>query len=136
MTQRSLCIWRRSNPVRERYTVSVPARCSDFDEFKGWLRKRFPIGNTKAHIYFVPDAALRDEHGCFCHGDCVLGDDNTWARIRLNRRQTVREAVETLHHEWVHILRGLSPVAEADDSEGHDHLFWSVYGEVYRKRYG
>ncbi len=38
-------------------------------------------------------------------------------------------AVETLLHEWAHLLRGRS------HGWGHDEEFWQIYGHLYRAFY-
>ena len=59
-----------------------------------------------------------------------MNDEKTRVELNVSAQQSVREAVETVMHEWAHVhtLPWLS-----DWQNDHEDWFWIVYGRMYRR---
>ena len=89
------------------------------------LRRQFPTGYP-VRVMWAPTEDLTKEHGFPVDGDALFHQGV--GRIRLADSCNQYTAVETLIHEWAHLLRQLVPVGS--DRMVHDAIFWAIYGQV------
>ena len=58
-----------------------------------------------------------------------------WALIRLSHACNQDVAVDTVKHEWAHLLRHLIPGYDPE-KDPHDAIFWAIVGEIERWWHG
>ncbi len=69
---------------------------------------------------------------------CDAGSVNMWhkrgkttrARIWVNSRLRRGDAIDTLLHEWAHLM---SDIGRPGDDMPHDDKFWLTFGRLYRE---
>jgi len=87
-----------------------------------WLRRSYPV-ETPVVVRLrarQPDA----------HGECHLGDGRALIRITCDSEQVM---VESLLHEWCHVLRSECPLRWKGD---HDGIYWAIFGHVSERWWG
>lgn len=104
---------------------------------KRWLRRTFP-SRYKVFIYVRPGAAIgKDYREAFADGDTRWFDGHDkkpYAVIRIAQSNRVGEQIETLLHEWAHVL-----VGHIEDWAGrgcHPPVFDAMLGDIRRAWHG
>ena len=83
------------------------------------LKKDFPLNHPVSIRTFK---TIKDECGHRLFGDCELVNGKFLIRIERGEDESV--AIDTIFHEWCHVLVGIE--------HGHNRRFWDQYGAVYR----
>lgn len=98
---------------------------------KAWLRKNFPSEypikiTLKKQIWYkdFPEEL-----------DAITLFDTEQQRflIQLSKKLNTECLVETLLHEYAHVLRNHAP---DQTNLLHDEVYWAIYGQIYRKWHG
>lgn len=103
-----------------------------FNYFKKWLRQHFP-SQYSVRILLINPAKLNEKWGCPLDGltHQISTDQVDRFIIYLSNSLNINQTVETLMHEWCHVLCGHTTSDIAQKS--HDDLFFAHYGKIYRK---
>ena len=75
----------------------------------------------------VSAGELKRHHGCDVWGDARIGDGK--ATIRINRKQSTDSAIDTLIHEWAHVI---DQSANPNIRDLHRDSWGVAYASVYR----
>jgi hypothetical protein len=111
-------------PTTDRKTV---------DAVKRWCQRHHPSAGP-VRIRLVPAQRLRQaavEYGCDCpdYGLTIRSED--WHFTVLLRADLSHEkTVDTLLHEWAHVLRLHMPCATGDTA--HDDIYAAIDGRIRR----
>lgn len=103
-----------------------------------WLGRNFP-SLYRVFVVKRPGQTIGKSHGvAYCHGDTAwfLDDaEQAYAIIRLATGDAVTAQIETLLHEWAHVLVGHIPdwktLGDPDSS-----VFDAMHGEIRRAWFG
>lgn len=92
-----------------------------------WLRRHFPSAHP-VRVALVPAETLQD--GCGrCYGETSWSDDDR-ASVKVASNLSLQMTLETLHHEWAHVLRDHLPEGPLDTPGGHDEVFYTLFGRI------
>lgn len=92
-----------------------------------WLRRHFPSAHP-VRVALVPAETLQD--GCGrCYGETAWDDDDR-ASVRIASSLSAQMTIETLHHEWAHVLRDHLLESPLDIPGGHDEVFYAHLGRI------
>lgn len=113
-----------------RTTAQRVAQC------EGWLRQNFkPPRGYVVRVRWYPKLVdkERNERG---EREELQGRHYSWERkheIQLSRRlnRRVDDALETLLHEWAHVL--VARVSRDVEDVEHPDEYWLAYGRIYRE---
>lgn len=89
-----------------------------------WLQYHHPP-KKKVTLRWVKEIKGKYPGGDFA--ECVVAENLIILSRHTNR--TIYLALDSLLHEWAHILRGRG------ESWGHDDDYWRIYGRIYRDFY-
>ena len=99
------------------------------DRVAEWLREHFPAPVDVRWVPKVPDdepGATPRERRLGAYGDCQKIGRRFLIRLSHGRCHQRAHAVETLIHEWAHVVSWRRTVA-------HESQFWLAYGRIYRR---
>lgn len=97
-----------------------------FRRWVGWLRRHFPSRHA-VRVLLVPAERL-NEPCSKVYGETSWNDDT--ALVRVAQNLSIETTLETLCHEWAHVLRDHLPDSPFDPPGGHDEVFYSILGRI------
>ena len=100
---------------------------ASFDDAKKWLRKNFPSEYT-VRIFLVAPSHIEGDDGWV---RWIPGPKEDHFRILISNSLNINQTIETLFHEWAHVLTTHS--MPLDENASHPDVFWAHYGRIYRK---
>lgn len=103
---------------------------ASFNDAKRWLRKNFPSEYT-VRIQLVDPSKIQGLDG---NVYIIPGKKETHFKILISNNLNIHQTIETLLHEWAHVLTTHSIPLDAD--KPHPDVFWAHYGRIYRKWHG
>ena len=98
-------------------------RLRAFWKAKRWLRENFPT-RCPVRIYLRP---IKGDMG-LCNFDC----ETERFVVSISSDLNLNETLETLCHEWAHVLREHIPEGPHDHDDGHDPIFDAILGCINR----
>lgn len=99
-----------------------------------WLKANYP---SPIQVHYRVVERLKNAEGIPYFGE-TMADEKGSGRliIQISREQLMREAYDTMIHEWTHVLTWLTiPAWRQEENEDH-HMpptFWVKYGEILNK---
>ena len=85
-----------------------------------FLRKEFSVD--------YPVRVRRQKLDKETDGDCLFLNDKKYFRVRINKKLKEYEAIETLLHEWAHVLAW-----DCCNKDYHCDAWGKYYSRIYRK---
>jgi len=94
-----------------------------------WCQAQFPTP-ASTEVVVVP-RLLNPDNGRPYYGETSLTDKGTFL-IHVSYEQLLREAYDTLIHEWSHALTWLTvePWYQNDNPKFHSDYFWMTHGRI------
>ena len=83
-----------------------------------WLRRNFP----PPYPVIVRSIPIRKFHGDTAY------EDSGWFRMRINRKKSFNLRIDTIIHEWAHVLTWFG----AEVHEDHSAEWGMAYARIYR----
>jgi hypothetical protein len=97
-----------------------------FRSWVKWLRSHFPSAHP-VRVSLVKPEILKD--GCGrCYGETRWNDSR--ASVLVASNLSIEMTIETLCHEWAHVLRDHVPESPLDAPGGHDEVFYTWLGRI------
>jgi len=83
-----------------------------------WLRRNFPA-SSPVYVQSIP---MKGMHGC-------TTSEAEYFQISIHRNQSIALRIETLIHEWAHVLSWFGAETHLDD---HSAEWGLAYARIYR----
>lgn len=103
---------------------------ASFQDAKRWIRKEFPSEYT-VRIQLVDRKKIK---GYDARVFLIPSEKEDYFIIRIANDMNINQTLESLWHEWTHVLTCHS--MELDEDNPHPDVFWAHYGRIYRKWHG
>lgn len=103
---------------------------ASFQDAKRWIRKNFPSEYT-VRIQLVAPSSINGDDG---RVRWIPGKNEDHFRILIADNLNIHQTIDTLFHEWAHVLTTHS--IPLDENSSHPDVFWAHYGRIYRKWHG